>query len=108
AALGTGQYNLLVEQIGFQPVRRTGVVVAAGQQTAVSVVLVRRPPPITAVEEQVETAAPSGISRGRFFFGSDLETLDRRRDIGDFGRAMADVVAPFDGRTGFALSTAGL
>ncbi|MBX3146522.1 MAG: TonB-dependent receptor [Gemmatimonadales bacterium] len=106
--LAAGEYRVLVEQAGYQPVRRIGIVVAPGQQTSISVVLERRPPPILAVEEQVERASPSGMARARLVSRIELTSHEARRDLSDVASGLSEFVAPVDGRAGLALSAGGL
>ncbi|MHB1328805.1 MAG: carboxypeptidase-like regulatory domain-containing protein, partial [Gemmatimonadales bacterium] len=106
--VAAGEYRVLVEQVGYQPVRRIGVTVAPGQQTSITVVLERRPPPIVAVDEQVERAAPSGMARTRLVSRIELTSHESRRDLSDLGGNITELIAPVDGRAGLALSAGGL
>ncbi len=106
--MSPGEYRLLVEQVGFQPVRRKGIQVTAGQTTNVLFVLERHPPPITSVVEIEGAVLASGAAPGRQFIGRELEILDRRRDLSDLSRGSSEVLQPGDGRNGFASSTLGL
>ncbi len=105
--LASGRYAVLAEQIGFQPVRATGVLVAAGRETRVTVRIVRRPPPIAAVEERPASATFAGGAGGRVFGGRELDRFDRHRDVTDLTRGATEVNAPVD-RAGFATSASGL
>ena len=102
-----GTYRILVEVPGYQPVRLLGVVVASGRTTTVAVELIERPPPITSVTEITQSGTTSGPT-GRVVLEREIRSLDFRRDAGDLGRDLSDVVAPLDGRTGLALAAAGL
>ena len=106
--LAAGEYSILFELVGYQPVRRTGVRIAPGQRTDVSVVLVRRPPPIAAVEIQPETATPMSVTFGRFLAGSDIRDVARAADVTDFGRGIPDLVGSFDRRMGLGIAGSGL
>ena len=106
--LAPGTYRVLVEQVGFQPLRLMNVVVAAGQATSVTARLERRPPPITSVTEIESGAVQAGASSGRLVSGSELTLLDRRREVTDLSRGLTDLDAPRDGRTGLAISAGGL
>ncbi|MGH7559794.1 MAG: carboxypeptidase regulatory-like domain-containing protein [Gemmatimonadales bacterium] len=105
--LQPGQYRVLFELPGYQPVRRTGIVVASGRVTTVSVSLERRPPPITAPTEVDGAAATSG-GPVRLVSGFELERLDYRRDGTDLSRGASEVDPARDGRSGFAHSAGGL
>jgi hypothetical protein len=54
--IAPGTYSVLVELPGYQPVRQNGVRVFAGRTTNLRLVLTRRPPPITSVEEILSRA----------------------------------------------------
>ncbi|MEO8636486.1 MAG: carboxypeptidase regulatory-like domain-containing protein [Gemmatimonadales bacterium] len=49
--LSPGRYSLRVEKSGFAPLRQRGIVVVTASLTTVRVRIVRRPPPITRIEE---------------------------------------------------------
>jgi len=104
ASLPVGRYDLLVEQVGYQPVRITGVPIVAGREQFVNVPLAQRPPPILAVEELpfAGTASP-GIT-----LGSALDRFDRRRDITDITRDASIVDLTLDGRRGFVSAANGM
>lgn len=105
--LAAGEYRLLVELPGYQPVRRTGVSVAAGRATSIEVRIEKRPPPITTVDEVSGPSPQVGATGGRVYRGTDLTDLARRRDIGDVSRLATEVVSAFDGREGFAIAASG-
>ena len=105
--LAPGEYRLLAELAGYQPVRRTGIVVAAGRGTSVEIRIEKRPPPITKVEEVGGPATQVGTTGGRVYRGSDVSDLARRRDIADVSRLATEVVAATDGREGFAIAASG-
>jgi hypothetical protein len=62
--LAPGNYRVLVEQIGFQPVRRLGIRVSAASATSVTIILERRPPPITTVTELDRPSLSAGTALG--------------------------------------------
>ncbi len=102
-----GTYRLLVEVVGYQPVRRSGIVVASGRSTTVSFTLEKRPPPITSVTEIVQPGTSSG-ALGRIVSDRELRAFDFRREATDLSRAVTEVAAPRDGRSGFAEMAGGL
>ena len=103
-----GTYRVLVEQVGFQPIRLVNVVVAAGQTTSLTARLERRPPPIESVTEIEASVALASVSTGRLLAGRELTLLDRRQDVTDLSRGMTELDGPRDGRSGLALSAGGL
>ncbi len=102
-----GEYRLLVELAGYQPVRRSGVIVAAGRVTTVEIPIVRRPPPITSVDEISGPVTQIGVSGGRVFRTADPFDPARRRDASDLGRGATEVVVALDGREGLGLAASG-
>lgn len=90
-ALPPGEYTLLVEQLGYQPVRLRGVTILTGSASEVTVRLVRRPPPITTVDEQVAQVILRGAAPGRVFAGDQLTVLDRERSITDLRRDLTQL-----------------
>lgn len=102
-----GTYHVLVEVIGYQPVRLRGVIVASGRTTSVAVELVEKPPPITSVTEISQAGTMSGPI-GRVVMERELRSLEYRPDASDVSRGMSEVVAPLDGREGFAVAAGGL
>ncbi|MGE0555793.1 MAG: TonB-dependent receptor [Gemmatimonadales bacterium] len=103
-----GEYQLLVEQQGFQPVRLTGIMVSAGEQTRLDITLERRPPPIERVEDVPAAGARVGTVAGRLLSERELSLLDYRRGAADVFRGVSEVVWPADGRNGNGLAAAGL
>lgn len=106
-----GTYDILAEQAGYQPVRYHGIVVRAGEQSFVSLVLERRPPPVTTITE-VPQSPGSGLSRGHWI-GQEvpaeyLQKLDFRADITDVSRDLSTAAEPRDGRAGYAVAAGGL
>ncbi len=106
--LRPGLYRVLVEQVGFQPVRYLDVPVAAGQTTVLSARIERRPPPISEVTEVQFSGALGGAAMGPVVNRRELTTLDPRTEATDLSRGITEVDAPREGRDGFALSAAGL
>lgn len=102
-----GTFRILVEVVGYQPVRRLGVVVAAGRTTTVSFTLEQKPPPITSVTE-IDQPGSSAGAIGRIVSERELHTFDFRRDATDLSRAVTEVAQPRDGRPGFAQVAGGL
>ncbi len=107
-AIPPGRYSLLVEQLGYQPVRLRDVVVVPGNISELTIRLAHRPPPIGAVEEQVAQVTLRGAANGRLLFGDQLVTLDRRRTLTDISRDFSLVDAERDGREGLLASANGL
>ncbi len=105
--LAPGEYRLLAELPGYQPVRRMGVAVTAGRATSIEVRIEKRPPPITTVDEVGGPSPQVGTTGGRVYRGADLSDLARRRDIADVSRLATEVVAATDGREGFAIAASG-
>jgi hypothetical protein len=101
-----GTYNVLVEVAGFRPVRLRGVLVASGRTTTVSAELVEQPPPISSVNEILQSGTSAGPV-GRLVLERELRTLEFRRDATDIARGMSEVAAPLDGREGFAIAAGG-
>lgn len=105
--LGPGSYRILAEQIGFQPVRRLGIMVSAGRTTTVALTLERRPPPITSVTELDLPAGPAGGSLSRIIAAEELGSLDFGRDLASASRGTSVVVVPSLGGSGFAAAASG-
>ncbi len=109
--IAPGTYSVLVELAGYQPVRQNGVRVFAGRTTNLQIVLTRRPPPITSVEEipYPERGEPStGTSIGQYFNERELKNAPWRSDLGDLSRGSSIVTQPRDGRAGYAQMAGGL
>jgi hypothetical protein len=107
ALLAPGTYRLLVEQVGFQPIRRLGITVRAGQATSVTVQIERRPPPITSVVEVEGPSTSAGYTGGRLIAGRELREFDLRRDVTDAARGVTELVFPAEGRHGLTLAGLG-
>ena len=106
--LPPGTYRVLAEQVGLQPVRMTGVILAAGQTTSIAFRMERKPPPIDRVIEIHQPGATAGTTMGRTVAGDPLTTGDRHRAVTDISRDVTEVVRPGDARDAWALSTGGL
>lgn len=106
--LAPGVYRVLVERVGYQPVRYRNVVVAAGQTTSMTAVLERRPPPIETVVETDARTTMAGMSAGRLVTGPELTRLARRAELSDVGRGISELGALYDGRDGVMVSGGGL
>ena len=108
ALLPPGTYSVLVEQVGFQPVRRLGVTIRAGQQTGLKIRLEKRPPPITSVTEIDEPATSSGLAGGRLVGGRELREFDFGPGLGGVTRGTTALPFADDGRFGLGLASLGL
>jgi hypothetical protein len=106
--LTPGEFRILAEQIGFQPVRTSGIIVAPGNTTSLSISLQRRPPPITSVTEVSNAGARAGGAAGVLVSGSALSTFDRPSELTGAGRMAPVVLTPGDGRAGLGLGASGL
>jgi len=106
--LTPGEYRVLVEQIGYQPLRSTGIIVTAGATTLVTITIERRPPPITSVTETSNPGARGGPAAGLVVSGNALTPFDRPSDLAGLGRAAPSLIAPGDGRPGLGLGAMGL
>ena len=106
--LSPGEFRVLVEQIGFQPIRTSGVVVTPGAATVVAITLERKPPPITSIVEVTNAGARAGGAAGVLLSGSALSTFDRPLDLTGVGRLVPPLVTPGDGRDGLGLGAGGL
>ena len=105
--LAPGTYRLLIEQVGFQPIRRLGVTIRAGQATSIAIEIERRPPPIASVVE-IEGSSPSaGFIAGRLVSGREMREFEARRDVTDAVRGATELVTPNDGRQGLAVAGLG-
>lgn len=102
-----GQYTLLAEQVGYQPVRTIGIEVIGGSETRVAVTLERRPPPITSVTE-VHHQAASKSAGGAVLRGGELGVLARRSDATGVAAGLSTGFLSGDGRGGFGFGANGL
>jgi hypothetical protein len=105
--LTPGQYRLLVEQIGYQPLRSSGVIITAGTTTYIVLTVERRPPPITSVTEVTNPGVRGGSAAGFVLSGSELTPFDRPADLGGLGRLTPSLITPGDGRAGLGLGSGG-
>ena len=100
-----GHYALLIEKAGFQPLRQRGLLVRARQETDVRVIVTRRPPPITRVEEtavadqRFASLTPQVVEP---LLGRDLLFNGPRLDLAEAGRFGGDLVTPRTSRWGLA------
>jgi len=106
--LPTGDYRVLIEQEGFQPIRLTGITVSAGETTLLSAVIERKPPPITQVVEIAAHTTRVGTANGRIIGIRELEKFDLDRDLTGGLRGSSEILWPTDGRAGFGLAGGGL
>lgn len=111
ALLSPGRYSLRVEKGGFAPLRQRGVVVLAASLTTVRVQIVRRPPPITKVEDvpiadqRIAPLSPLIGELGRPAFSPFFAP---RADFAEAGRNDVLVAAPRTQQWGFADMVGGL
>jgi carboxypeptidase family protein len=106
--LSPGEFRILVEQIGFQPIRTSGIVVTPGAATVLAITLERKPPPITSIVEVTNAGARAGGAAGVLVSGSALSAFDRPLDLTGTGRVVPPLVTPGDGRDGLGLGAGGL
>lgn len=106
--LNPGLYRVLVEQIGYQPIRRLAVRIGPGQTTAIRIPLIERPPPIDRVVEEVEAAAPSGQNPATGQSGASLARHARWWEATALSELSAEVVSSADARPGLGLAASGL
>jgi len=105
ALLTPGNYAILVEKAGIQPLRQRGVLVQADQRTDVRVRVTRRPPPITSVEESniADQRFTPGVPQVNEILGGEEFVRDGNRlDLAESGRFATGVVTPPGARWGFA------
>ncbi len=103
-----GTYWMLVEQVGFQPVRFSGILVSGGRTTAVVAEVERKPPPIEAVVERPARFVQTAADGGRPLVGPLLRGFDGRSEVSDLGRVFTETLAPVDGSLGLAIAAAGV
>ena len=106
--LQPGTYRVLIEEIGYQPVRYLGVPVAAGQTTVISARIERRPPPIMEVTEIPWAGALAGSTLGPSFTGRRLSLFNMDLEATNLAQGASSVDAPRAGRVGFVASGNGL
>lgn len=105
--LAPGNYSVLAEQLGYQPVRMLDVLVSPGARATITITLERRPPPITTVAEIESNASPESNTNASIS-GRDLVRFARHDDIGDALRGVPMASAPFDDRETWLENTDGL
>jgi hypothetical protein len=103
--LTPGSYALLVEQVGYQPVRISGLQVIGGATLRLHPRVERRPPPISAVEERVYRGA-GAMSAGEAMTGAAVSESGRWNAATDAATGFSSAVTRFDG--GFGVSANGL
>jgi hypothetical protein len=108
SGLTPGSYRILAEQVGYQPVRMSGIQVVAGRELQVTIRMERRPPPITSVTEVQWSGLSTDIASGDPISRDQLRTLDRRRDATDISRDFSRVATATDGRPAFTSTSNGL
>jgi outer membrane receptor for ferrienterochelin and colicin len=106
--LPVGEYRILAELAGFQPVRHVGVLVSASRATSVAITLERRPPPITSVTQVENSGASAATSSGRVIRSDEIRHFQYRRDAADVLRGTTALVRASDGREGLGLASLGL
>lgn len=95
--LEPGAYTILVEQLGFQPIRYHQVRVVAGDRLDIALEIPRRPPPINAVEDR--WLRSSGVAdAGSVIDGAALQGLDPGRDAFDLLRDLSFASTSGEGR----------
>ncbi|MEP6573340.1 MAG: TonB-dependent receptor [Gemmatimonadota bacterium] len=109
--LKPGLYALVVEEVGFQPLRQLGVRVRQGRESAIRLALTPRPPPIISVEEAAlppHRPLPQNPVFGSVLPDDSQPGLIRRPEVSDLWRDATLVDGPKDGHEGFARSALGL
>lgn len=109
--LAPGRYSMLVEKSGFQPLRQRGIDIVADAATQLRIRIVRRPPPISTVEEVAiadQRLVRSAPAIAAVLSQGPASGLAPRSDITEAGRNGALVVPPRDQTSGFATSFGGL
>lgn len=107
-SLTPGQYTVLAEQVGYQPVRYTRIRVSLAATVQLEVRLIRRPPPVNSIEQRADAGTTRGAAFDQLVAGGLLHDFDRQRDLTSVADASSTVDAPRDGRTGFVTSAGGL
>ncbi len=109
--LGPGRYSLRVEKTGYQPLRQRGVEVVPAATSIVRVQILRRPPPITQVEEvpvanqQISSEVPL---LGELAAHDVSPYFSARLDLTDLAPNTANASEPRDERAGLTQSFGGL
>jgi len=109
--LAPGQYALLLEKAGYQPLRQRGILVHADVTTHLRVRVTRRPPPIMAVE--VAAVADQRFTPTAPFVAERISRPEQtwfgpRDDIADLGRNSIFGANPRDQHSGLVSSLGGL
>ena len=103
-----GEYRVLAEQIGFQPVRTSGIVVTPGAATVIVITLQPKPPPVTTIEEATSAGARAGGATGVLVTGNTLGAFDRPLDLSGTAKFAPVVIGSGDGRDGLGIGSSGL
>jgi Carboxypeptidase regulatory-like domain len=106
-----GSYTLLAERGGYQPVRYHNVKVIGGERTVLRVNVVRRPPPITQVDEVEATGqeqVPYLPRPGQIETRHEVELPAPRSDLSEVGRNSPLASTPDQPRFGFTTASGGL
>lgn len=106
-----GTYTLLAERGGYQPVRYRNVKVAGGERTVLKVQVVRRPPPITQVEEREasdQRLVPTVARVGEIETEHEVEWPNRRSDLAELNHNSSLATTPDEPRFGFTTASGGL
>lgn len=109
--LAPGRYTILAEKSGYQPLRQHGIDVVADAATLLTLRVVRRPPPITKVEEsavaeqRIVRSAPAVAS---VLTPDALTGLTPRSNLTEVGRNGSAVAGPRNTTPGFATAFGGL
>lgn len=106
--LPPGEYGLLAEQIGFQPVRSIGIPVVPGGTTSLTVKLSHQPPPVGAAVVRQADFTIAGAAPGHAIAGDALREFDRERSATDLTRGLSEVPLSMDGRLGGIFAANGL
>jgi hypothetical protein len=109
--LAPGQYALLLEKAGYQPLRQRGILVHSDVTTSVRLRITRRPPPITAVEEVAvadQRFTPTAPFVAERLSRPEQTWFGPRDDIADLGRNSVFGANPRDQHPGLFSSLGGL
>jgi carboxypeptidase family protein len=109
--LAPGHYTLRAEQSGFQPLRVHGVRILGATRTILPLVLSRRPPPITRLEEIDATSQrfePVTPRAGDAAVEPVRGWEEPRLELTESGRSMSLAADPFSSSGGFTVSSLGL
>ena len=106
--LQPGSYRVLVEQIGYQPIRYMSVPVAAGQTTVLTARLEERPPPILAPTEVSFGGTMGGSAMGPVLGIAELNRFDLNQEATAATKSVSQVATAGSGRSGLGGSGLGL